>query len=110
METTKLRLIKGLITGAIATSVFVVVITIFGELLPPLKNFLADAHHHHWVGKGIWSAIVFVAVMLGSLLVFRGDDDSMLLTSRLIRYLSHALLAGTAILLLFFVYEFYAHL
>lgn len=109
MNTTKFHLVKGLVAGAIAVVLFVVSITILGELLPPLKNLLKDAHHHHWVGKGVWSAVVFAVVTLGSFSVLRGKSENTLVASKLILYLSHALIAGTVLLFLFFVYEFYTH-
>lgn len=104
----KSALIIPILVGVITVSVFVTLVTIFGELVPPIKNWLKDAHYHHWVGKGIWAGILFVVAFI----------ISYPLTKRLpqekwLRFFINStvvvLVAAPLILLLFFIYEFVIH-
>lgn len=107
MNSNSLKFINGTIVGAISTVVFIVALTIAGDLYAPLKNFLKEAHHHHWVGKGIWAAILFVIVTPGYYFVKKNDTSDN--TTRLMRILAWISLLGALTLLLFFVYEFFKH-
>lgn len=102
----KNNLLVSIVFGTIIAVVFVVLITIFGELVPPLKNFLKDQHYHHWVGKGIWTSILFTA---GSLLFYilvlkkQYTNDHL---AKWLTVLSFALILGGLILFAFFTYEY----
>ena len=79
--------VHAFILSAVISAVAIVVLTIGGELYPPLKNFLAKTFTHHWVGKSVISFVGFC--VLGFLLrifVHRGRDS-----------------AGTLLFLLFWV-------
>lgn len=103
----KLRAANAFIAGAIIVAVFVGGITIAGELYAPLKNLLKEAHNHHWVGKGIWSAIVFAVVsVLYYLVAGETNTDS---TIRLMKMLSWMVILVTFALFVFFMYEFIIH-
>jgi len=88
-------------------SVLVVFLTITGELYSPLKDLLKDMHYHHWVGKGIWAAVLFTAVTVILYLTTKDDDDFTL--TRLVNRLSCTLVCATILLFLFFVYEYSIH-
>lgn len=49
-------------------AITIAVLTIAGELHKPLKNWLADTFHHHWIGKGVISFVGFY--ILGYILSF----------------------------------------
>lgn len=110
----KHNLIQSALIGASVTVVFVVLITIAGELykieaggkmINPIKELLKSLHGHHWVGKSIWSILLFVSATLGTYFVSRNDTNE----SRLHLYVSllTGLIAiGTAVLFGFFTYEY----
>lgn len=56
------RLIFASAVAAIATIVFVVVITIWAELSVPLKDWLKNFSGHHWTSKSIFSALLYAGV------------------------------------------------
>lgn len=93
--------------GAISAVALVVVVTIIGDLYAPLKNFLKDAHYHHWVGKGIWAAILFTVVTFGYYFFKKIDTSDN--TTRFMRALAWTLIFGALTLFLFFTYEFFKH-
>lgn len=70
--------IKGLSFATTAVIWFIVVITILMELFEePIKPFLASVTGHHWVTKGLFSAILFAAVYgLCAFLVTDSKDDA----------------------------------
>ena len=103
----KLKTTNAFLCGAIVTSVFVVVATIAGELYSPFKNLLKELHGHHWVGKGIWSAIIFVAV--GALYYMATKEPNTDTTTRLMKILSWTAILATLVLFVFFIYEFVIH-
>ena len=107
MSSNSLKFINGVIVGAISTVVFIVVLTIAGDLYAPLKNLLKDVHHHHWVGKGIWATILFVIVASGYYFIKKIDTSDS--TTRFMRVLAWALIFGALTLFLFFTYEFFKH-
>lgn len=103
----KTQLLDAAVTGAIVAALFIVVITIAGELYSPLKDLLREEHYHHWVGKGIWSSIAFVLASIVYFFGFKSIGEGR--TPKLLKILSWMLLLGTLILLAFFIYEFFGH-
>ena len=94
-----------MLAGALA-AILVVFLTVVGELHSPLKDFLKNAHYHHWVGKGIWAAGLFILVTAISYPLFkRGARNS----KATITFFNWMLILGTLILLLFFTYEYLIH-
>lgn len=108
MVNNEARVVNAFTVGAIATVVFIVVVTIVGELWSPLKTLLKEAHHHHWVGKGVWSVITFVVVGIGYFLIVRNSSETT--TNKLLKRLALTLVLGTLILLAFFSYKFFIHI
>jgi len=107
MEISKTKLINACIVGAISAVIFIVALTIMADLYAPLKKLLKDAHHHHWVGKGIWATILFVIVASGYYFIKKIDTNES--TTRFMRALTWTLIFGALTLFLFFVYEFFKH-
>ncbi len=66
----------GALIGATVTVVFITIITVWAELAPGLKTWLANTFTHHWVGKGVLAAAVFfIAGLFGASGQSRSDDD-----------------------------------
>ena len=87
--------------------VVVVALTVGGELLPPLKAWLKATFSHHWIGKGVLAAAVFlVLTFIGSLRSAVGEDRA----AAGVRLLAWTLALGSLSLVLFFAYEaFFVH-
>lgn len=108
MDTNKqAKIVNAGIVGAIAAVLLVVLLTIAGDLYAPLKKLLKDVHHHHWIGKGVWSAILFMVMALGYGVFSKAPQDEK--TPRLLKTLSWVTALGTVVLILFFIYEFSRH-
>lgn len=45
--------------GAMVAVVAVTALTIWGDLMPEIKDWLKEMFSHHWIGKGVIGAIVF---------------------------------------------------
>ncbi len=106
MNSNPSKFINGVIIGAISTVIFIVILTIVGDLYAPLTALLKE-HYHHWVAKGIWATVLFIIVVFGYYVVKKVDTSDT--TIRFVRVLGWALLLGALILFLFFAYEFFAH-
>ena len=105
-------LINASLIGVILVSIFVTVGTIVGELLivdgaKIFKDLLKDAHHHHWVGKGIWSAIIFFVTTGVMYPMLKNAGDAF--TQRLPIITMYFLTAASVILTVFFIYEYVIH-
>ncbi len=106
MNSNPSKFINGVVVGAISTVIFIVILTITGDLYAPLTALLQE-HYHHWVAKGIWATILFIIVIFGYYVVKKVDTNDA--TIRLVRMLGWALLLGALGLFLFFTYEFFGH-
>ena len=58
----KEKALNSFIIGAIASIVFIALITIAADLFPLLKNSLKLKFYHHWIGKGVLAIFVFIIV------------------------------------------------
>lgn len=56
----KQSILSAIIVSAILTIAAIVFLTIFGELNPAFKAWLAGTFSHHWIGKSIISTLVFL--------------------------------------------------
>lgn len=111
----KNRLASSALIAASVAVLFVVAITIAGELykvtgadgkvVNPIKDFLKALHGHHWVGKGIWAVGVFlVTTIIG---FFTCEKNATIeSTTRYANILAYTLMTGTIALFAFFVYEY----
>lgn len=111
------QFLKSVLIGAYTAVVFIVVLTIAGELykvtgvdgktLNPIKDFLKALHGHHWVGKGIWAVGVFLITTGASYLVNKGKIEDR--TTCHVSVLSWTLALGTIAFFAFFGYEYAIH-
>lgn len=109
------KLLKSFTLSTLVTSVFIVVITIAGELyktvgadgkvVNPIKDLLKTLYGHHWVGKGVWAIVLFFTTMLAFYFVMKSEDDSRGL-GKYIMLLSWVLILCTLMLYGFFTYEY----
>lgn len=90
----------GLISAALI-AVFVAAITVYGELHAPFKDWLKINFSHHWVGKGVLSAALFLLLFIGFL--FKNPNDKFLNFSLKLAFWL-AIISSTAILI-FYLYE-----
>jgi hypothetical protein len=90
---------KALIRAAAITIAWVAVATIGSELSAAFKQLLTSIGGHHWIGKSILSAVLFVLSYL-SLLKVSDDKLSLRDTTLLI---GTVMVAGLAILIFYVV-------
>jgi|SRR3989344_2934045 len=98
-----LKLTNALISGAIVTIIFVVIITIFADLYLPLKDLLKQYFWHHWVAKGILSVIIFLFSACVKYTFSKETLEKELSTG--LNSLTLISICSTIILLMFFFYE-----
>lgn len=111
----KYNLVRSSLIASSLTIIFIVIITLAGELykvtgmdgkvVNPIKDFLKALHGHHWVGKGIWAIGLFLLATLIFYYVGRKHDDMHKLSSY-ITILIGTLISGTVLLYGFFTFEF----
>ena len=70
----KINLVISSTYAAIISSTFVVIITIYAELSPALKDWLKSISGHHWTTKSIFTALIF-ALALIALYSFRKNGS-----------------------------------
>lgn len=56
---TETTIVKNATLASSAAILSVVLLTVLGELNPPLKNWLTTTFSHHWIGKSVISILVF---------------------------------------------------
>ena len=100
----KLKIVNSFIAGAIASSIFIAAATIGGELYKPFKDFLAGTFYHHWVGKGVLSVVIFLAVAFVYGFIVRHPTEERVRKYFMILF-GVTVIASLSILL-FFLYEF----
>lgn len=95
--------------AVIITSIFVAIITILGELVvvddvKVIKNWLEATHGHHWVGKGIWTLILFaVSGFIGYMSLKLKHIPT---PAKLVRIAAHVAIWMSVLITLFFYYEY----
>ena len=94
------------IFALIVAMIFVTGITIITDLVPPVKSWLTATHGHHWVGKGIWTVILFVSFIVFAYPVFKRKQYP--LTPTLVRNTAYLAIIASVLITLFFIYEFVA--
>lgn len=86
--------------AAITTNIFVVIITIWGELSAPLKDWLKNFSGHHWTSKSILSVLLYAATAVIFYFIFRNADETK--TKKALLALLISLPLGALALTLFF--------
>lgn len=89
-----------------ASSAFVVVVTIWAELSPVLKDWLRSITGHHWTTKSVFSAIIFV-VLLVVFYISKKNNEPMD-TKRPLFWLLMSVVIGSVALALFYTGHHFA--
>jgi|SRR3990172_7632185 len=100
------KLVLSIIKSAIITIIFIALITIGADLYVPLKDWLKATFSHHWVGKGILSAILFAVLIVIFNFVIK-DSSIKKVTKKLYILFWVTGLSGAAIVA-FFLWETFA--
>ncbi|MEK7555740.1 MAG: hypothetical protein AAB523_00460 [Patescibacteria group bacterium] len=100
----KLKIVNSFIAGAIVASAFIAGATIGGELYKPFKDWLAGTFYHHWVGKGVLSVLIFLAVAFVHGFIVKHPTEERVHKSLLVLF--GVLVLSSLSILLFFLYEF----
>ncbi len=96
-----IRIVSSALLSAALVSVFVAAITIGGELYAPLKDWLKGSFSHHWLGKSVLSAIVFVSFFI-IFLFWKRDGEA---TAASMKTAFWAAVASPSAILIFYLYE-----
>ena len=97
------KLADSLILSSILVVIFIPIITVAAELIPPLKEWLKNTFSHHWIGKSIISLILFVG--LGALTFLIPYKTNLGRINRLILILITLTFLATLTIFGFFSYE-----
>lgn len=95
--------IKSLNYSTILTIFLIVVLTILGELSNSFKTFLTSITGHHWVTKGVFALIFFMAMYSISSRISKKDETDV--HSQTI-YTGMVAMLGWLIILGFYVWHF----
>ena len=101
----KVKLIYSSAVAAIVSVTFTVVVTIWGELSTPLKEWLADFSGHHWTTKSIFSVLIYFAAW-GLLYFYSGSVSAKTVRKSLISLVIFSV-AGILAILLFFTAHYF---
>ena len=107
MTIDKPTVIRASISALIVAMIFVTAVTVISDLYIPLKDWLRETHGHHWVGKSIWTVLLFIlsATIMYPLL----KRNQCALSPRLVFFAGHVAVFASIIITLFFVYEHLSH-
>ena len=99
----RLQLAQSVVIGAIVSIVFVSVVTVVADLVPPLKDWLKTTFTHHWIGKGALSVGLFiVTAFVLARVPMRATEKSL---AKVLWMLFWAGLAGTLVIFAFYLWE-----
>jgi len=103
----KLNTIFASAYSATVSVAFAVFATIYSELSAPFKDWLTNFTGHHWVTKSWMTVILFAVFYAIFRFSFKAVTDSQ--TRQALWALFFVVIAGTAIIFGFYVYEFFGH-
>jgi accessory gene regulator protein AgrB len=89
--------------AARAAVVFVTAVTVLGEFSPNVKDQLKALFTHHWIGKGVLAALMYLVVLGIGLLVKKTATEAMV--AKAMRQTAWLSAVATVGLFLFFAYE-----
>lgn len=58
------RIITSVTAGSIVAVFSIIVMTVFAEVNPAFKKWLAVNFTHHWIGKSVMSVVVFLVTTI----------------------------------------------
>lgn len=93
------------IISATLTIFFIIFITILADLMPNLKAWLAATFTHHWIGKGVLAAVLYLVVFALLRAAMRQQPDGA--TAAHLKFLTWLTVLGTITIFAFFYYETY---
>ncbi|MEK7549223.1 MAG: hypothetical protein AAB496_01910 [Patescibacteria group bacterium] len=99
----KNKIIFSITIGAIAAVIFITAITVAADLYLPLKDWLKNNFHHHWVGKSVLAVAIFFAVSFFIKLLPINIDDNK--TEKVLKLLFWLTIFGSLAIFGFFVWE-----
>lgn len=110
----KANLTRSALISSAITSLYIVVITIAGELykvagpdgkmVNPIKDYLKATLGHHWVGKGVWAVALFFLMAVVIFLINKNRDN--IRPHRSLMLARCSLVLGTIAIYGFFIYEY----
>src|SRR3989344_7479438 len=92
------------VVAGIVSIIFVTAITVTADLIPDLKDLLKDTFSHHWLGKSILTAFIFLLVYF-LIYAFAKETDEPRPIAVYVKLLSFFSILGRLIIFFFFVYE-----
>ena len=96
--------IKALGISTILTIVLITFMTIYGELNSAFKDFLKNLLGHHWISKGVIALAFFIIIYFALKNLVSKKED----VRGYINWVIISSVLGSLIILLFYVYEFFA--
>lgn len=102
-ENFKLKIVSTAAMSAILAVFFVTIITVAAELWPPLKEWLKTMFTHHWVGKSVLVAALYLGRL--ALIFFIANGATMERLNKILKCLFWLGIAGTLIIFGFFTAE-----
>ncbi len=102
MHIDKTILTRTSVSSLIIAMIFVTAITILADLVPSIKDWLKNTHGHHWVGKGIWTVLLFTFFTIVSYPLFKRNVCD--LSPRAVIMAGRLAIAASGVITLFFVY------
>lgn len=94
--------VKSMSLSVIITILFVTLVTIFGELCAPLKDFLKLLTGHHWITKSVLSVMLF----FGSYFFIRCSEKELDVLKEAKKVILFTIL-GIILLFAFFVWHYF---
>ena len=89
--------------AAIASIVYIALITIVGELFPPVKDFLKNTFWHHWLGKSVVLVLLFALV---SFFAGKISDTDTAHDEKYLNWIFAGAALGALSIFIFFVLEY----
>ncbi len=99
----KFRLIYASAVAAKLAVVFAVVITIWAELTPALKTWLASLSGHHWTSKSLLTLLIYTVSFAYAYSTAKNVTANKL--GRMLNYLIVVTMAGTVIIIGFYIWH-----
>lgn len=105
MSSMRNKIITAFLLSATVTAIFIAVITIAGELAPPLKDWLKLIFFHHWLGKSALAGILFFT--LGILFSFISPRNNAALSASVHAFTWTSVLSALVIFAFFIAEAFH---
>lgn len=101
-----IRLIYSSAVSASISIFAVTIVTIWAELAPEFKSFLAGFAGHHWIAKSLMVLVIFPLVLGLARVFFRGEISDKQ-TAKSLWGLIIITIVGFAAILIFFIWHYF---